>query len=96
MHLRYADREWQPGSLGDIRDIASLRELRVDLPAGLASELKVWAHSITPDGTDDGLPVHVVVRHADRTQQSLGPGVDPVMRLGRSPERVEITLSNPG
>jgi amino acid permease len=40
----------------DLPDIATLRSIGVALPAGRARELKVWAHTVSPEGTSEGLP----------------------------------------
>ena len=77
-----------------IRDFASLLGLRVDLPAGLAPELRVWAHAISPDGTDEPLPAHVTVRD-DRGTGDVELGADGTvtLRLEAAPCQVEMTLT---
>lgn len=46
-------------------DFANLRSVHVDLPAGQATQLKVWAHTITPEGLSEPLPVVLAVRNGD-------------------------------
>jgi hypothetical protein len=93
VQLRYADGEWRSAEPGQLGDVASLRAVRVDLCAGLAPELKVWAHAISPDGTDEPLPVRVTVRD-DKGSQDVEPdrSGDVRLRLEPSPCQVEITL----
>jgi hypothetical protein len=94
VHVRHANGDWQPSEPGEIGDFASLLALRVDLPAGLAPKLKVWAHAISPDGSDEPLPVRVTVRD-DRGAEDLelGPDGDAMVRLEPVPCQVEITLT---
>ena len=43
------ERQFQ-GSTGDLPEFATLRSVGIDLPAEGARELKVWAHTISPEG----------------------------------------------
>jgi hypothetical protein len=93
VQLRRADGDWQPGSLGEVQDFASLRALRIDLPGGLASEVKVWAHATSRDGTDEPLAVRVTARGARGSNAlELGPGADLKLRLVDGPCQLEIVL----
>jgi hypothetical protein len=40
-----------------VESFGALRSAVVTLPAQGASELKVWAHTLTPEGNSEGLPV---------------------------------------
>jgi amino acid permease len=94
VQLRHANGDWQPGAPGEIRDAASLRAVRVDLPAGLAPELKVWAHAISVDGTDEPLPARVTARgDGDEVDLEIGPSGDARRFLGKAPCQVEIRLA---
>jgi amino acid permease len=52
---------WQelraPG--GEIAEFQNLRQAIFILPAGQAHDLKVWAHTITPEGDSEGLPARL-------------------------------------
>jgi amino acid permease len=86
--------DWRPGGIGDLSDIDTLRALRIDLPVGVAPELRVWAHAITPDGTDEALPTHVTVRDGSgATDLQPGSSGSVTLRLGSGPCQVEITLT---
>jgi hypothetical protein len=90
---RDAGGDWQPGEGGELSDMDSLRALRIDLPADVAPELRVWAHAITPDGTDEALPTRVVVRDGSGAKDLEPGGSGAVtLRLGSGPCQVEITL----
>jgi amino acid permease len=94
VHRRDAGGEWQPSALGELFDIASLRALRIDLPAGVAPELRVWAHAITPEGTDEALPTRMTVRDGSWTNELEPDGSGAVtLRPDPGPCQVEITLT---
>lgn len=58
--LGYAGGEERaPANTGLIRDMAGLRYVRLHLPATSARKLKVWAHTITPDGASLELPAQL-------------------------------------
>jgi amino acid permease len=85
--------DWQPGTVGELTDIASLRALLIDLPA-VAPELRVWAHAISPDGTDEALPARVSVRDGEGAKDlEPGGGGAVTLRPGPGPWQVEITLT---
>jgi hypothetical protein len=74
--------------------LAKLRSATLHLPAGSARDLKVWAHRVTPDGTSEGLPALVEVRHgseARRFDLRLSGG-QVVLPLGPGGCSVRITL----
>jgi hypothetical protein len=86
--------DWQLSEVGELSDLASLRALRIDLPAGVAPELRVWAHTITPDGTDEALPTRVTVRDGRGANDLERAGSGAVaLRLDSGPCQVEITLT---
>jgi amino acid permease len=93
VHRRDASGDWRRGELGELSDVGSLRGLRIDLPAGLAPELRVWAHAITAEGTDEALPTRVTVRGGGATQD-LEPDATGMVTLrpGAGPGEVEISL----
>lgn len=78
----------------DLPDFGTLRSVAIDMPAGRARELKVWAHTISPEGTSDGLPVVVAVHDGDeRRDVDLGKlGGQAVLRLRHARCRLEFTL----
>jgi len=60
-----------------------LRSVLFSLPASSARQLKVWAHSVTPEGSSKGLPALVEVRCGNETKRfdlklSGGQAVMPV------------------
>jgi amino acid permease len=94
VHWRDASGDWQQGEVGELSDFASLRALRIDLPAGVAPELRVWAHTITPAGTDEALPARVTVRDSNGAMDLEPSGSGAVVfRPDSGPCQVEITLT---
>jgi hypothetical protein len=68
--LVFADREERveaPSSV--IPDFASLRLATFELPATGAHELKVWGHTITPEGVSVPLPAVLTVRSGNVEQE---------------------------
>jgi len=60
VRLSYADGERTcQAALGDLPDIAALRQAEFDLPPGQARELKVWVHQVTRDGQSEHMPAIV-------------------------------------
>jgi hypothetical protein len=53
------------GADAELPQLARLHTLGVDLPAGRARELKVWAHAISPEGLSERLPVRVTLDDGD-------------------------------
>jgi len=47
---------------GEVPAFAALRSVTFQLPATKARELKVWAHTVTPDGSSQSLPALVEVQ----------------------------------
>jgi hypothetical protein len=91
---RDAGGDWQPVEVGELSDLASLRALRIDLPAGVAPELRVWTHRITPDGTDEALPTRVTVRDGSGVKDlELDGGGAVTLRPSSGPWQVEIALT---
>ena len=82
------------GSTGDLPDFATLRSVDIDMPAGGARELKVWAHSISPEGISESLPVHVAVHDGDEKRDvDLGEsGGQVVLRLKHELLRLEFAF----
>jgi hypothetical protein len=52
----------QEASSGEIPEFAILRSMVVQLPAGAASELKVWAHRLSQSGGSSGLAMQLQLR----------------------------------
>jgi len=66
----YADGEqYCQGATGDVPAFAELRYAVFQLPASQAQELKVWAHTISPEGLSQGLPMLLEVQGGDVTKQ---------------------------
>jgi len=63
VEMRYATREEKRyEAAGEVPSFADLRSVTFKLPATEARELKVWAHTITPDGASVSLPGVVEVQ----------------------------------
>lgn len=70
VRLGYAESEQQvPANSGPIPDVAALRYARVHLPVTPAQELKIWSHTITPDGTSQDLPTHLTIERDEAKQE---------------------------
>jgi hypothetical protein len=55
--MSYAGREEkQRNAAGEVPAFDDLRSVTFHLPATGARELKVWAHTVTPDGSSQSLP----------------------------------------
>jgi hypothetical protein len=54
---------------GEVPSLGELRSVTFHLPATQARELKVWAHTVTPDGTSESLPVLAEIRCGDETKR---------------------------
>jgi len=52
-----------------IPDLSALCYAVLELPAGPAREVKVWAHRITPEGASEALPVVVEIRCGEDTRR---------------------------
>lgn len=95
VQLRRADGERQrQRATDDPPDFATLQSIGIALPAGRARELKVWAHTISPEGTSEKLPVVVAVHDGDEQRVvDLGrSGGQVVLRLKGDWCRLEFTL----
>ena len=78
---------------GEVANFARLQQATFDLPRGQATELKVWAHTLTAVGDSEGLPARLEVRQGEDTAQfdlglSGGQAVTPI-----DGERVQATLT---
>ena len=70
VEMSYAGREEkQRAAGGDVPAFHDLRSITFHLPATQARELKVWAHTVTVDGTSESLPAHVNVYCGNETKQ---------------------------
>lgn len=93
--LGYPEGEQQAQATGDeISNFGSLRYLRVQLPAPqAASQLKIWAHRITPEGEPASLPALVVVQDgSEKKEFDLALSGGQVVLPSNEPGRVEIRL----
>jgi len=95
IHVRAIDGDRTThGADAELPQLARLDRLGVDLPAGSARELKVWAHVISPEGISERLPVRVTVndgagpRHLDLD----GSGGQIVMPMPPGPVRLEFSF----
>jgi hypothetical protein len=64
-HVRLVNADGQPevrAATGQAPVSPALRSASVQLPAGRASELKAWAHRITPEWRSEALPARLSVR----------------------------------
>ena len=95
VRLRLADGERLSHSTADdLPEFTALRSVGVELPTGRARELKVWAHTISVEGTSENLPVVVAVHDGDeQSDVNLGTsGGQAVVRLKNESCRLEFAL----
>jgi hypothetical protein len=99
VRLEYAEREQRLRAAGgEIPAFPSLQRISFDAPpddGDTPRELKVWAHTITPEQDSQALPAHLEVRLGDESHQfdlelSRGQVVLPLTQASWS---VEITLA---
>ena len=98
VQLRDADGERHiQGSTGDLPEFATLQSVGIDLPVGRARELKVWAHTISPEGISESLPVRLAVHDGDEERDvELGEsGGQIVLRLKHELLRLEFAFPAP-
>ena len=70
VEMSYAGREEkQRAAAGEVPAFGDLRSISFHLPVTEARELKVWAHTVTPDGASVSLPAHVHVYCGNNTKQ---------------------------
>ncbi len=70
VELSYPDQEQQMQSASaSVPSFLTLRHATFHLPPSAARELKVWAHTITPEGTSESLPALVEVHNGDTVQR---------------------------
>lgn len=72
-------------STSDLPEFSALRSVGVDLPASRARELKVWAHTISPEGISEDLSMLVAVHDGDENR---------VVDLGQSGGQVVLHLKH--
>ena len=82
------------GSTLALPDAGPAGPVGVDLLSARATELKVWAHAISPEGLSQSLPAVVTVRDGDETREvDLGRSDgEVVLPLRNDRVRVELTL----
>lgn len=84
----------QHEATGEIQAFSALRSITFRLPATQARELKVWTHTVTPDGASVSLPANVEVQHGNESRQfdlTLSDG-HIVLPLGDGECMLRITL----
>ena len=70
VQMSYAAREERRHeAAGEVPALGELRSVTFYLPATQARELKVWAHTVTPDGSSESLPVFAEIRCGDDTKR---------------------------
>jgi amino acid permease len=82
---------------GVLPQLSALRYVTFHLPATSARELKVWAHTVTPEGSSEGLPALAEVHCGNETRRfdlKLSGG-QVVLPLTGDACWVRITLSEP-
>ena len=78
------DRQFQ-GASGALPAFGALSSVGVQLPAGSPRELKVWGHTITPDGISEGLEAQVTIQDGDEQR---------VLDLSRATEQTVVRLKH--
>lgn len=74
VRLSYADRhDTRQAAVGDVPDLAALRQAEFDLPPSQARAVKVWVHQISREGQSERIPatVEVASRGLARRQVDL-------------------------
>jgi hypothetical protein len=66
-HAAHEERRHE--AAGEVPSLGELRSVTFHLPATQARELKVWAHTVTPDGTSESLPVLAEICCGDETKR---------------------------
>jgi len=93
--LNYDDGEQHfAAASGEVPAFPSLRSARFQLPATPARELKVWAHTITAEGTSGSLPARLTVYDGEeRREVDLGQSSGQVvLRLNHERCRLEVAF----
>jgi hypothetical protein len=98
VRLGYPDGEQQhEAATGEVAAFSSLRYAKFEVPALRARDLKVWAHTITPEGDSEGLLALLEVQCGDEKKDfdlKLAGG-QVVLPLRGQPCRLAITLPEP-
>lgn len=83
------------GTTSKIEDIAAVRSIGVELPAGGPRELKVWSHTLSPEGNSEALRAQITITDGgDERPIDLGlTGHQAVVRLSGGPCRIELVLA---
>jgi hypothetical protein len=70
VEMHYANRdESRYEATGEVPAFADLHSITFKLPPSEACELKVWAHSIKPDGSSAGMPANVELEYGSNIQR---------------------------
>ncbi len=67
--------------MGDIRSFALLGSVSFHIPAGVAREIKVWVHRLTPEGSSQGVAARLVLREGEATRQFELSEINPQVLL---------------
>ena len=83
------------GPILALPDAGALGPIRVELPSAGATQLKVWAHAISPEGLSETLPVLATIRDGDATRElDIGrSGGQMVVPITSDPVRLELSSS---
>jgi hypothetical protein len=98
VRLKYPEgEECYDAAAGEIPDFSSLRQasFRAELSAGATTQLKVWAHKVTPEGDSEGIAGLLLVRRGDETRRfdlKLSKG-QVVLPVAPGTCQVDITLA---
>jgi amino acid permease len=101
VRLKYPESEERfEAAAGEIPAFSSLRQasFRADVSAGATTQLKVWAHRVTPEGYSEGMAGFLQVRQDDDTRRfdlKLSKG-QVVLPAAPGSFQVEITLAEAG
>ncbi len=92
--LNYANHQDKfEAARGEVSNLAGLRSAQVQLPATGASELKIWAHRLTPEGASTVLPAAATLQSGSEAQTvSLDEG-QVILPLPGPTGQVEIKLT---
>ncbi|MCB0208699.1 MAG: hypothetical protein KDJ52_05200 [Anaerolineae bacterium] len=78
---------------GTIRTMTNLRYIQLNLPPTTARELKVLAHTITPDGTAQNWPGHLTIKGSDTRPTFDAPLANGQVTLPITDETRRIVLN---
>lgn len=88
--------ERMESAAGALPNLANVRSLHFHLPPGLAGELKLWLHQVTPEGATTGLPARCLVHGANGAQEQIITAAQPtrILPMSAAAQRLEIQFTN--